>query len=854
MKVPDDQSQTASLDESEAAIGRRWARSMPTSFGRYRVEEKLGAGGMGVVYGAYDDELRRRVAIKVSYRRTPDDRTRFIAEARAMAALVHPNIVTAYDFGVHADTHYLVLERVTARTLSEYIRLNPPVQTRRRLLHEAAMGLDAAHTGGVVHRDVKPQNVLVDRSDRARITDFGLAAFVSSAASPEADTTAPPNAEGTPIVAGTPGYMSPEQHLGEEPSTRSDQYSLCVMVLEVMTGVRPFRATHGETVLGLKLRGIAPQQLELLPRSLRRPVARGLDPNPAKRHADLRPLLTALLGRRVSRVFPVVGGLGVVVASALAWVAAPAARDVACEPTTAPQWDDAATRKLAEAFSGIASAHADETLARTQGSLVSYVRRWHLAFEQSCRLETQTRGPATQCLVANAKRFDTLREQLFATDADLTYSVSQVARLPPPHRCIDDPEASQASDRDGVLIDEVQRALAASKAALGAGQPQTARDQLRAGVRLTEAIETETERARLRAELGDGLDAAGDPEGARSVLLAAVSDASSSPATEATASIMLGWVTGVSLGDTAAGERWLRRAALIIEANPVPALLEARRLSHLASVLSTRDDFDGMIATLRRALAVDLGEGDGVDRHARLVMQAQLSHNLGVALLLTQEYGEAQDSFANSVELSEQAFGPAHPELTNSLGGLSEAAVERGELDVAEHAAHRRLEILQGARGADHPSLARALKAIASVEHARGDLVASANTLERAIELLEPTDLFRLYFEVDAARLLEEQGKLQEARMRATEVLQRVDALTDPQLRGARAAVLRTLAEIHRKRGAHELALAAIERAKEQAEGTRFGSDNAELLEETEARVRRDHAAWIRSGASASNK
>lgn len=827
---------------------------MPASFGRYRVEERLGSGGMGVVYGAYDSQLRRRVAIKVSYRRSPEDRERFVGEARAMAALAHPNIVTAYDFGVQGDTHYLVLERVTARTLSEYLRVNPSAETRRRLLHEAAMGLEAAHEGGVVHRDVKPHNVLVDGSDRARVTDFGLATFVNAAGDSDADSTAPRHVEESPVVAGTPGYMSPEQHAGEDPSMRSDQYSLCVMVVEVLTGVRPFRPTENATAVGLKLRGIEPQLLDQLPRTLRRPVARGLDPNPAKRHGDLRPLLAALSGGRTPRVWPLVGGLGLLGVSAFAFVSTSAATTVACKPSAPPQWDVAATRRLAHSFSRINAAHSDETAARTLASLESYVRLWHLAFEQSCRLEVDARTAATRCLTADARRFDTLRTELFASDAELTYAISRVAKLPRAYRCIDDPGASRASARDRVLIEEVERAAATAKSALRAGQSRTAQAQLQAGVRLSEAIEADSERARLRAELGDGLDAAGDPQGARTVLLAALADASSSPTTEATASIMLGWVAGMSLGDPAEGERWLRRAELIIKTNPVPRLLEARRLSHLASVLSVRGDIDGTKATLRRALEVDLGEGDGADQHARLTMRAQLAHNLGLAQLWSQEYAEAAESFTTSIELAEEAYGPAHPELANSLGGLSEAAVELGRFDLAERSARRRLEILQDARGAGHPSLAPALKAIASVEHARGDLEAAAETLDQAIELLEPTDLFRLYFEVDAARLLEEQGDLQRALARATEVLQRVDTLTDPELRGARAAVLRTLAEIHRKLGAHEQAVAAIERAKEQAEGTRFGSDNAELFEKTEARVRRDHAASIRSGTSASKK
>ena len=203
--------------------------------GPYEIIAPIGAGGMGEVYRALDPRLGREVAIKVSAAQFTE---RFEREARAVAALNHPNICTLYDVG----PNYLVMEYVEGAPVA-------PVDSPRKLLDIAvqiADGLSAAHAAGIVHRDLKPDNILVTREGRVKILDFGLAKQAAAATATDATRTIP----GT--VLGTITYMSPEQAKAQEADARSDQFSFGLIVYEMATGKRPFqRASAAETMTAI---------------------------------------------------------------------------------------------------------------------------------------------------------------------------------------------------------------------------------------------------------------------------------------------------------------------------------------------------------------------------------------------------------------------------------------------------------------------------------------------------------------------------------------------------------------------------------------------------------------------------
>jgi len=214
---------------------------------RFRLEEKIGSGGMSTVYRAFDPTLERWVAIKLMLRDTsedPDQLERFRREARAVARLSHPHVVTVIDFGEDDGTPYIVLEYVEGETLKERIKRlkRLPVAEAVAYAIEIGRALTCAHSAGLVHRDVKPQNVLIDMEGRAKVTDFGIARTL------EAD-----NLTATGRVLGTTDYVSPEQALGREVGEQSDVYSLGVVLYEMLTGEVPFR---GESQVGVAMQHV----------------------------------------------------------------------------------------------------------------------------------------------------------------------------------------------------------------------------------------------------------------------------------------------------------------------------------------------------------------------------------------------------------------------------------------------------------------------------------------------------------------------------------------------------------------------------------------------------------------------
>ena len=202
-----------------------------TQVGRYEIQRRLGRGGMGTVYVAHDPVLGRMVAIKMfaGDLDVPDARERFAREARAAAALSHPNIVTIFDFGEFASQPYIVMEYVPGETMANLIRRKPPITIADKLrwMEDLCAGAGYAHQMSVVHRDIKPANLMIDRSGRVKILDFGIARMLGIASN-------------TAVMIGTPGYMAPEQITGEPVDHRSDQFSIGVVFYELLAYAEPF--------------------------------------------------------------------------------------------------------------------------------------------------------------------------------------------------------------------------------------------------------------------------------------------------------------------------------------------------------------------------------------------------------------------------------------------------------------------------------------------------------------------------------------------------------------------------------------------------------------------------------------
>jgi serine/threonine protein kinase len=283
--------------------------------GRYRLMAPLGQGGAGEVWRAEDLELMRPVAVKV-LRRLNGDPTdtadRFRTEARAAARLSHPNVVTTYDVGMAAGQVFLVMELVAGRDLAQLLHSGglPPVQQVADIARQAARALDAAHANGIVHRDVKPGNLLLAPDGTLKITDFGIAQMAGAAQEVGA---------AGPVLLGTAAYVSPEQVRGEPAAPASDWYSLGCVLYELVAGVPPFTADDVEGVLRQHIQAVpAPIQLRnpQVGPGLGGLVMRLLAKNPAERPASVAEIERLLDGAAVApqpdnhtRVLPVLDEL-----------------------------------------------------------------------------------------------------------------------------------------------------------------------------------------------------------------------------------------------------------------------------------------------------------------------------------------------------------------------------------------------------------------------------------------------------------------------------------------------------------------------------------------------------------------
>jgi Tol biopolymer transport system component len=268
--------------------------------GPYEIVSPLGAGGMGEVYRARDTRLGRDVAVKVlpdSLRTNADAYARFEREARAVAALSHPNIMAIHDFGEHDGTAYAVVELLDGETLRDALVPGPlPQRKAIDYARQAARGLGAAHDGGVVHRDLKPENLFVTRDGRVKILDFGLARSATEpATSVPDDTPTFTHLTGPGTVLGTINYMSPEQTRGEVAGPSSDIFSLGSVLYEMLTGDRPFeRETAPETMTAI-LRDDPPEMpTDRVPPGVQRLVQRCLEKRPEERFQSAHDLAFAL--------------------------------------------------------------------------------------------------------------------------------------------------------------------------------------------------------------------------------------------------------------------------------------------------------------------------------------------------------------------------------------------------------------------------------------------------------------------------------------------------------------------------------------------------------------------------------
>lgn len=746
-------------------------RRAPAHVGRYEVRGRIAAGGMGEVHEAFDPELRRRLALKFLRADLSGSSgaahwsARMLREAQAMAQLSHPNVIAVHDAGTYADQVFIAMELVQGDTLQQWADRAPrPWREVLDVALQAGEGLLAAHQAGIVHRDFKPGNVLVDAAGRARVLDFGLAA--ASAAEAQGDRapagSLPEGLDGTAPgqmtlagQMGTPGYMSPEQLEGAPTDGRSDQFSFCVTLYELLAGVRPF-AGYGLEEYGrnVKERRLQPAQPSRpVPEWIHRILLRGLAQRPEDRFPSMRELLAALRSdptRVRRRLGPIAAGtLALLALAVLAtrWLEGRARICSGAERKLAGLWDQDRMSAVRRAFAASGRGHALETFRRVRSSLDRWTQDWVAMHQEACEA-TRIRGEQPEadlalrmdCLAARRQELAALVDVFARPEPDTVDKATAAAgALPAVGRCADlaalrAPEELPADEAARARLEALRGEVAVLRALLVAGRylggVEAGRELLpriqAAGHRPLEG-QALTVLGELEMEAGELVPAAASLQGA--VRLA---DAGRDDRTRARAAIVLAQTIGHKQGQYAQGLSLLDSAAGTVDR--LGGDLELRgSLDMIRSTLLWKSGrLEEARAAAERALA---------DRTRVLGAQhpdtAQVHNNLGNIYQAMGDHDRAGQQYRLGLAGFEQSLGAEHPVVALGLNNLGAHFWDLGQLEEARRCFERSVQIRERALKPDHPAVAKSLINLGSLEQSLGRLEEARRALERAAEIQE---------------------------------------------------------------------------------------------------------------------
>ncbi len=642
---------------------------------RYAIQAVLGRGGMGTVYLAHDRTLGRDVALKLHHR-AGSASDRLHREAIAMAKLAHPNVVTVFEVATVDDRLYVAMEYVRGETLRGWLAAKP--RTWREIvamLVDVGQGLAAAHAAGLVHRDFKPENVLVGEDSRPRVGDFGLARV---GASPSGDAPKAALAE-TPLtqtgaLLGTPAYMAPEQLAGDIVDARSDQFAFCVVAWECLYGKRPFGGTTLAALEeSIRAHVLAAPAKSAVPARVRKVVERGLSLEPAARFADIPSLLAALRDAARSRTKRRVAAAlaGVVLAGGATTYGLVTMRErdraAACDAEAAhvravltPSLEAAIGTQFLATGSPIARSAFEHTIK----VLGPYRDLLQSRTADTCRrhdVSPELSAARTSCLATRTRELAAFVDDLANPDA------SVVARAP----------AAAWTISDTLPCEDVQQLLAEAKR-----RPPD------------RALASELERVKALADAGRYQDslpafralatrahAAADRDFELDVLMALgnVSADLELPEVERT------YEDAVALGESLGRDREVASAYAT--------------LANLAG--TTHRDYAAAhrYIALARAKLSRLG---GANRK----LEGELAVTEAQILVDENRLGEAERMAKQGVDLLELALHPLHPNLGAAYGTYSQILRAQNKTEESLAAARRTLAIYEGAFGAEHPSSA----------------------------------------------------------------------------------------------------------------------------------------------------
>ena len=746
--------------------------------GRYVILNRLGSGGMGVVYAAYDPELDRKVALKLlhpmSAERGRAGQTRLLREAQALAKLSHPNVVGVHDVGTIRERVWLAMEFVEGTTLGAWASAQPRRwQEILRVALAAGRGLAAAHAAGLVHRDVKPENVMVGGDGRVRVMDFGLALGVGQgldgAAEAGAEESGP---RGVPTgslavlshrvtqvgsLVGTPAYMPPEGFVSAETDARGDVFGFCATLWDALTGAPPFAGeTFAELYDNLMAGRLRPwPRGARAPRWLRRCCERGLAVDPEDRYATMDALLETLkrgwIRARRRQLFALGILVAVVAVGVLGWrawqQAALESSCVAAGEELDAVWNDAAKERLRRGLVDTGAPIAADIYVRTLPWIERWVAGWSSSAETLCR-EAELEGRWTPELYERARsclgeKRDALEGHLSAlaelpADA-VPFAVTLAAELPRIDACTTRsllmlrPAAPAEGEREREVA--LRGELVAVMGLSDSGRHVEALPRAEALLSAAEQLGYEPLTIAARVQVGGLASALGDVERAEAELVRVFVDAGALGMDDvaADAANRLIFSVGYRGGRHAEGLLWSHAAQMLLRRlGQRDGLLGATVRSSVANIHYARGDYDESERLFEEALEIThslLGE-----EHPNV---ADSLTNLADVRYAKGDLEGAEELYGRSVAIAEASFGPVHPNLAFTLNNLAMVHLKRRDLAGAQGLLERSLAIFELTLGGSHPELANIINNLANIDRARGELERAAAGYTRSVAIIE---------------------------------------------------------------------------------------------------------------------
>jgi tRNA A-37 threonylcarbamoyl transferase component Bud32/Flp pilus assembly protein TadD len=728
------------------------------TLGRYVLLEKLGAGGMGEVFAAYDPQLDRKVALKLlrtGALSAEEGRARLLREAQAMARLQHPNVIAVHDVGVLGERVFIAMEYVEGETLADWLRGQRDWKEVIRLFLQAGSGLASAHRAGLVHRDFKPDNVLIGVDHRPRVLDFGLARQSNATPAPQSPEKAltealsdsslaiPLTRDGA--VMGTPGYMPPEQISGLATDARSDQFSFCVALWEALYGKRPFAgSTLRQLAQEIEARRFGPVPSDnKVPEWVAVAVKKGLSANPADRWPDMDALLRELRPRARTRPRVTLFAVGLVLFSifGIGYGVWTRQRLLVCggsEQRLAGTWDTARKAKLRAGFAATGLSYANEAWLNTERTLDAWAAEWVVTARDVCEASKLRQSDSAEltelkngCLDERLQRLESLVALFDAPDHDVVNSAPSAAR--------DLESATSCSTSTGhrrKTVDEKEKAadvllhtrLADARALFAAGKYAAGAEKLKQGLDPSAPAGSQAE---AYLWLGRLEIKRGEPRLAHQANLTAAEQAlkAGESALAARALSRLYANEGFDEAGDADADAWNRLATAAAARVPGDWEVEVELSQNEGFVELRRKRYKAALADFERVLVLQQ-EHLGAE-HPEV---ASTLNNLGVVLSRLERLDEAVRRYEESLQLHEKLEGPEHPNVAAASQNLAVALKRQGKSRLARAAFERAVALRRKALGFNHPDTLRSAQSLVKLLIAMGELEAAGSLLEEVKE------------------------------------------------------------------------------------------------------------------------